>query len=55
MKKLLLSLAAIALFTQSFAQAKRNCGSHEYHIQMIQNDPHYAIERELIEKTNRGI
>ncbi|HQW46006.1 MAG: T9SS type A sorting domain-containing protein [Bacteroidetes bacterium] len=50
MKKLLLSLAAIALFTQSFAQAKRNCGSHEYHIQMIQNDPHYAIERELIEK-----
>ena len=52
MKKLLLSIAALALFAQGFAQAKRNCGSHEHHLQMLQNDPAYVIAHEQIEKQN---
>ncbi|MBK8145690.1 MAG: T9SS type A sorting domain-containing protein [Bacteroidetes bacterium] len=53
MKKLLLSIAALALFAQGFAQAKRNCGSHEHHLQMLQNDPAYVIAHEQIEKQTR--
>ncbi len=50
MKKLLLSFAALVLFTQGFAQEKRNCGSHEHHLQMMQNDAQYAAEREKIDR-----
>ncbi len=50
MKKILLSLAALALFTQGYGQAKRNCGSHEHHIQMMQSDPQYAAEHEKIDR-----
>ncbi len=50
MKKILLSIAALALFNQGFGQNQRICGSHEHHLQMLQSDPQYAAEHERIER-----
>lgn len=50
MKKLLLSFAALMLFTQGFAQEKRNCGSHEHYLQMLHENTQFAAEREKIEQ-----
>lgn len=53
MKKLLFTLTLLAFFTHGFGQAKRNCGSHEYHLQKMQTDPQYAAEHERIEQQTR--
>lgn len=51
MKKLLLkvSLLGIAFLPFCSEAQQRNCGSNEHHLHLMQTDPEYAVQRNLIE------